>query len=136
MVISGPNFIENRHFLHSLQIFWNNENLYDQLHNNNILVNDLLLLTDVYMVSIEFYKYTLCLHSQIQTFVSFYQGRNSVDRLKRENNTLKEDIFISNLIFLYISWRCNNIQSGCISRSIVRTFRYDTTVALRNMTMN
>ena len=89
-------FIENRHFLHSLQIFWNNENRYDQLHNNNILVNDLLLLTDVYMVSIEFYKYTLCLHSQTQTFVSFYQGRNSVDRLKRENNTLKEDIFISN----------------------------------------
>ena len=89
MVISGPNFIENRPLLHSLQIFRNNENLYDQLHNNNILVNDLLLLTDVYMVSIEFYKYTLCLHSQTQTFVSFYQGRNSVDRLKRENDTLK-----------------------------------------------
>ena len=109
-------FYKNRHFLHSLQIFWNNENLYDQLHNNNILVNDLLLLTDVYMVSIEFYKYTQCLHSQIQIFVSFYQGRNSVDRLKRENDTLKEEISISNFIFLYISWSCIHIQSGSIVR--------------------
>ena len=114
MVISVPNFIENRHFLHSLQIFWDNENLYEQLHNNNILANDLLLLTDVYMVSIDFYKYTLCLHSQTQTFVSSNQGRNCADRLKRGNDTLKEEVFISHLIFLYISWSCIHIQSGSI----------------------
>ena len=92
---------------------------YEQLHNNNILANDLLLLTDVYMVSIDFYKYTLCLHSQTQTFVSSNQGRNCADRLKRGNDTLKEEVSILHLIYIYslkktLPYRKNTIEMGSL----------------------